>query len=246
MAEQPGMHETAAPPQHSPDGRWFWDGRQWLPAPLAAPRQRWSPGPWSAAVAAVLVVLGAALLIIAFRDVAAGFPSIDGATRVTAPGATEITLPRPGAYMISYEQDTGGGFGESVELNGETQLRLPAAMRLGLIPSDSATPVTLHAVSGPITYTSGSREGLMLATFSVDRPGTYALVSRYEDGQSQPQIVLAVAQGSPNDLFLQAFIAVASTFAGIGLVVVGFVAGGVMLVVRIRARVRGQPRRRPG
>ena len=42
----------AAPPQLSPDGRWAWDGQQWLPAPAAegAPPAEWAPAPAGPAI----------------------------------------------------------------------------------------------------------------------------------------------------------------------------------------------------
>ena len=44
MNEESGQHPDLAPPQHSSDGRWWWDGRQWRPIQEAA----LPPGPGEA------------------------------------------------------------------------------------------------------------------------------------------------------------------------------------------------------
>ena len=38
-----------APPQYSPDGQWWWDGTQWVPAPQAAAPPPWAGQPAAAA-----------------------------------------------------------------------------------------------------------------------------------------------------------------------------------------------------
>jgi len=75
-------------------------------------------------------------------------------------------------------------------------------VQLELVPTASATPVSISAPSGAYTYLVRNREGVILAVFSVDSPGTYSLTSLYANGESQPQIVLAIVQGSPEDLFV--------------------------------------------
>ncbi len=50
MTEQPGQQQGKAPPQYSPDGRWWWDGQQWTPV-QQAPAQpqslwRWDGRRW--------------------------------------------------------------------------------------------------------------------------------------------------------------------------------------------------------
>ncbi|HKF19611.1 MAG TPA: hypothetical protein VKF14_20800 [Candidatus Dormibacteraeota bacterium] len=45
MTGQPGQQQGEAPPQYSPDGRWWWDGRQWTPVHQEAARVQ-SPWRW--------------------------------------------------------------------------------------------------------------------------------------------------------------------------------------------------------
>lgn len=68
----PDLHQSATPPpsgQHSPDGRWYWDGRQWIPVTI--PGRQWArpyappDGRADAAVALVaLAMVGLGLLAV--------------------------------------------------------------------------------------------------------------------------------------------------------------------------------------
>jgi len=50
MSEQAGQQQGKAPPQYSPDGRWWWDGQQWTPVQQTAaqsqPLWRWDGQRW--------------------------------------------------------------------------------------------------------------------------------------------------------------------------------------------------------
>ena len=50
MNEESGEHPDLAPPQHSSDGRWWWDGRQWRPVQQEEPQRSYPspPAPGSA------------------------------------------------------------------------------------------------------------------------------------------------------------------------------------------------------
>ena len=61
---------TGAQPQYSPDGRWWWDGRQWLPTqpPPQPPQQSQSRGVPTAVwliVAGLIVAFLAAAVVVA-------------------------------------------------------------------------------------------------------------------------------------------------------------------------------------
>ncbi len=44
MSDESGRQQRDVPPQYSPDGRWWWDGHQWVPV-QQAPVQRQYPSP---------------------------------------------------------------------------------------------------------------------------------------------------------------------------------------------------------
>ncbi|HKA10199.1 MAG TPA: hypothetical protein VKI99_06995 [Candidatus Dormibacteraeota bacterium] len=120
-------------------------------------------------------------------------------------------------------------------------------MQLELVPTASATPVSISAPSGAYTYLVRNREGVILAVFSVDSPGTYSLTSLYANGESQPQIVLAIVQGSPEDLFVsRPLLNDLGALLGLGLLLVSLVIGAVTVFFRIRAKDRAGPARSLG
>ncbi|MBO0708753.1 MAG: hypothetical protein J2P44_10340, partial [Candidatus Dormibacteraeota bacterium] len=47
MANDPARQGMAAQPQLSEDGRWWWDGYQWVPAPQTQPPQSQAQPPAS-------------------------------------------------------------------------------------------------------------------------------------------------------------------------------------------------------
>src|SRR5437879_342035 len=138
---------SAATPQYSPDGRWWWDGQEWWPASSGRasrairPRRRLYLVALLAAVAAVVLVVAA--------SVSSGLPG--NATRVTAPGTAKITLTQPGTYTISYEyQAAGDGPGN---VPGEV-----ASMLLELVPADSDKRVAIHPLPGDFTSSEGATQ----------------------------------------------------------------------------------------
>ncbi|GAB3761321.1 hypothetical protein [Microlunatus parietis] len=82
---------SQAPPPRSPDGQWWWDGRQWLPVQQQPPHPGPPNGPRrSAAPLIILVAVVAAVVIIGL--VAGGtlwIRSLQAATETTAPPPTD-------------------------------------------------------------------------------------------------------------------------------------------------------------
>jgi hypothetical protein len=257
MDQQPGQQQGAAAPQYSPDGRWWWNGREWQPVSQPAWRppsssQRIRPGRWLYFVAVPAIAFGAVVLVIVLQGLqTTAPPALVNATRVTAPGTTQVTLAEAGTYMISYEHQGSGNVGDwSLQASNEQKPDIPSevsSMQLHLVSTASATPVSVHTPSGEYyTYSVGNKDGVVIAVFNVDRPGTYSLASQYANGQSQPQVVLAIAQGSPDDLFVSSNLSTLGVFAGFGLSLVGLAIGGVTLFFRIRAKDRARAARVSG
>jgi hypothetical protein len=228
MDEGSDRQRSAATPQYSPDGRWWWDGQEWWPAsapgsPRASPSQAIRPRRRLYLVALLAAVAAVVLLVAA--SVFSGFPG--NATRVIVPGKAKITLAEPGTYTISYEHQTAGDGGGSARPE-------VASMLLELAPADSATRVPIRSLPGDFTSTEGSTEDVAIDEFRIDHPGSYSLVSRYSSGQTGRPVVLAIARGSTanSGLVIIAFLAaIILLLAGLGL-------GAVTLVLRIRASWR--------
>jgi hypothetical protein len=102
---------------YSPDGRWWWDGLRWVPAPQARIRQR--PWPWIvAAIAAALV----ALAVIASAASRGASPRAAAAPALAAPAAQAAPAARDGS--CAPQPCANDGYGWIVSVNG---LRYDAA-----------------------------------------------------------------------------------------------------------------------
>jgi hypothetical protein len=230
MDEQPGRQQDAGTPRYAPDGRSWWNGREWPPVSQqisqpASAGQRIRPGRRLYLVAGLTLVLSVALVVHA-GSLSFGPP--ESPTRVTAPGTTEIMLAEPGAYTISYEHQRAGH---------EPLNSIPSevsSMHLGLTSTTASAPVFIHALAGDSVYSAGSTVDVAIAEFNVDHPGTYALSSSYSNGQSGQPVVLRVARGSPEDpivALLFIFGAGASLLAALAI-------GAVTFVLRIRSGIQ--------
>lgn len=236
MDERPGRQPGAVTPQHSPDGRWWWNGRAWQAAsapvaPHEASRRPIEPGRRLYLVATVAV--GAAVVSAVLAATLGGLP--DSATaRVTAPGTTEIALAEPGTYTISYEHLTAAGVGH----DAPSEVRL---MQLDLVSTDSNARVPIHSLPGDFSSEEGSMEDVAIDEFSIDHAGTYTLVSRYADGQTGKPVVLAIAAGTTanSGRIILGFLAAA------GLLLGGLGLGAVTLILRLRAAWLGRRTPRP-
>lgn len=78
------------------------------------------------------------------------------------------------------------------------------------------------------TYTTGSRSGISLYDFTIDRPGIYELSASYPSWQEQkPEIVLSIFQGSFVDATLGDITRI--VLGGIA-IVFGLFAAGVAII----------------
>jgi len=192
------------------------------PSMWAAPARK-APSGWWYAIGAAFLVVGILSLALMFRDLLA-FPA--HATRVLAPGEGRVAL-NPGSYAVAYEY-------ESV-LGGEV-IRAPVegtGLQVTVVAADTQEPVPVRVPSGEFTYQSGSYAGRLIARFTVDRPGAYLIRSGYAADGDGPRAVLAVGPDGRLRFGLE--------IAGL---VVGLLAGVVILLITIIRQVRAhQPRR---
>jgi hypothetical protein len=135
--------------------------------------------------------------------------------RGIAPGELEVRLSQSGHHSIYLEYRSrfeGGLFLTATD---------PGDLSCELISRATGQPVPLRRSWVKLTYSEPDRSGVVLFHFWVDRPGTYALRSRYPAGAPGPPVVLAVGEGLAGDLS-------ARILAGLGLpsgsVLIGLVA----------------------
>lgn len=176
------------------------------------------------ALAAAIVVLAVGLVHV--------FDTVDQFERIAAPGAADITIGRPGTYIIYYEYKS--------KLNGRTidAPRDPPRAQVVLTGPDGQ-PVGLRTFTSVETYDVGDHAGEAEQKFDATTPGTYHLDVRVPGEPAGNRFVVAVGRGGIGKLF-------AAPIVGFfGLLGLGLVVGGLLVVFtavgRHRARLDARP-----
>ena len=118
---------------------------------------------------AALVVL-AGLFIFGWTIFSAISEIGDGLTRIEAPGTSELNLQEVGDYTIYYENRSflDGRFYSAGE-------GVPPGLVIEVVDLTSGEGVDLRPPAGEVTYDFAGRSGSSIATFEVQRPGTFRI-----------------------------------------------------------------------
>lgn len=165
---------------------------------------------WAYAFAALALILGCSLTLflgcsLTMMIVYQTFPKIPGAlkervnldnlTQLIVPGSTDITFAKPGAYAVYYEY-------RSV-VNGvkyETG-KQPPSLECNLTSKKTGAKVTAvpdFVESNTFGSKDQERVGVLIMSITIDDPGIYTFACQYQDGKTQPEIVVSVG---PNFLW---------------------------------------------
>jgi hypothetical protein len=197
------------------------------------------PGGWTYAVAVAIPVFGCLIAMAAAYRWFPGLPGTLGSemkmhdlTQVVVPGSKDITFAESGAYAVYYEyRSVMDGV---VYASNETPPALACTLKSKATGADVAVVPDYVKTNN---YTNRERTGVLIHSIVIDEPGTYAFSCRYEDGRSEPEIVLAVG---PN--FVWEFFGIATrtvVVAAAGLAVLlgsGAVAVVVMIIIAVKRR----------
>jgi hypothetical protein len=159
------------------------------------------------AIIIVTTVIAIALLI------SGAFSIIKPDMSVTVPGTRQLELNDTGYYILFCEEQASASSCDAIE-----------DMTINLYDRFS-NPVELSYPSGDINYTIDGKSYSSIYDFWIDETGTYTLVAEYDEGESGPNVVIAIS----NFNFMKAFMA---SFA-IG--TIGFIVG---LIIIIRAAMK--------
>lgn len=144
------------------------------------------PGRW---IAAVLLIAGLVLLVLA---VASGFAlprQIRDFQRVPAPGVGGVTFTRPGRYVIYLERP---GRCCSFSAGAAAGPIGPWSLDIGLVSARSGQPVPIRNWRGPIeVYAVAGHAGQTAMDFTISQPGSYVLNTRH----LKPRWIADVAVG---------------------------------------------------
>jgi hypothetical protein len=154
-------------------------------------------------------------------------------TQVVVPGKSQLALSEPGKYTIFYEYQSVVGnkvYSTRQDLSG---------LKCSLVSKDTGTGIALSPSTLNSRYSLGSRSGVSVFDFQIERPGTYELSAEYSRDQEGPEVVLAVGRGFAEGIFRTVAqglgILFGSIALGVGIIV-------VTLVKRDKARKRATDR----
>lgn len=206
-------------------------------APASPPRRRPSKA-WYG-VAGILAAAGIALGSWGVWTGTASFRAIGDFTRVDVPGHAEITL-EAGSYTVYYETSGIAGneqrddaFQDDVfdENANEVTGTPPPVLDITMEPIGDAQPVALRPRLTSSTYQiggpSGSREGLSMWQFQLDRAGSYEVTVAAE-GDGGPPTTVAIGPGIGRGLIGMLL----ALFASFGIVLLAGLMAGVTALVR--------------
>jgi hypothetical protein len=203
--------------------------------------QKAKPSGWTYAVAAMIPVLGCLMAMALMYQWFPGLPgtlesrvNLDNLTQVVVPGSEELTFDKSGAHAVYYEyRSVADGV---VYASSEK----PPALACTLTSRATGAEIAVVPDYVPTnTYSTKDREGVgvLIRSLTFPKPDAYNLACQYLDGNSEPEIVLAVG---PN--FVWEFFGVAARTLGTGaaglavLLGSGAVAAFVALTIALKRR----------
>ena len=204
-------------------------------------RRRRRPGAWLYAAAALMPLLGCLMAMVMVHRWFPGLPGtlglgtdLDNLTQIVVPGSTDVTLAEAGAYGVYYEyRSVADGV---VYASGET----PPALACRLASRATGDDIEVAPDYVPTNnYSTKDRErvGVLIGSITVSRPGTYTFSCSYEDGRSDPDVVLAVGPNFMWEFFGIAARAIVTAVAGVAVL---FASGALAAVILIVVAARGR------
>lgn len=182
--------------------------------------QKIGPSRWfhllALAMIATAAVCGYKILAVALNDMQSGL------TRAIFPGEVVVPIAVPGNYVIYYESPS--------EFDGrvfDTGSRVPG-MKFTVINNETEDKLPVDQPSFNETYEMNGRRGRSVLEFRVFKPGSYTVVGRYNDDQSNQQAVFAVGNVHIARL---ALLIIAGIFS---ILILG--SGGLLIIVLVEVR----------
>jgi hypothetical protein len=160
--------------------------------------------------------------------------SIDNLTQVVVPGSGEINFSKRGAYAIYYEHRSvvdGVVYRDS---------QAPPALACSLTSQRTGRivdPVPDYVPTNTYFTQNRERVGVLIQSITIHEPGTYAFSCRRADGNSQPQVVLAVGPNFMWEFFSIGARGVLTVAAGLAVLLGSIaIAGLAALAMTLRRR----------
>lgn len=157
---------------------------------------------WYYGLGALVFVAGCLLTAVILFQGAKELPGLikkaydlDRLAQVVVPGSTELTLTRTGVYGVYYE------YRSSVDgvqyMGGQT----PPTLTCSIISNASGKEIPVvpdfvdtNRYSGGGGSYKERREGVLVMSTTIAKPGNYTFSCQYPGGKEQPEIVVSVGQ----------------------------------------------------
>lgn len=193
---------------------------------LAMPGRKWY---WIAGAVGISTV---AAFIFFLLSSLSGFG--DDLQQMKAPGKADFNFPEPGNYTVFHEHESvfeGAYFSSPGTVSG---------LRINVQPSGGGKTIVPRASSVNASYEMNGRSGVSIFEFDIAEPGSYRVDARYDDGGSNPVVILAIGHDFMGGLLTVIFTGLGIMFAGLG------GAGAIAVVTYMkRERVLSAPKGTP-
>jgi hypothetical protein len=205
--------------------------------------EKLKPSRWFYVIGIVTLIVGPVISsVILFSSVLSNVGNMAAelqSTQVVVPGSSDITLQQTGKYTIFYEYRST--IGNRIYSTGE---KIPS-ITVNIVSKDTGGEIPLSGASTNSSYSIGSRSGIGLFDFNINKPGIYELSASYpavqdqQEGQRQ-EIVLAVIHSS---VIERIFGNIIGTVAGAMVIVfVPFPVGVAIIVITFLKRRKARAR----
>jgi hypothetical protein len=163
-------------------------------------------------------------------------------TQVVVPGSEDIVFAESGAYAVYYE------YRSVVDGVVYASSKTPPALACSLTSKATGGDVAVvpdYVRTNAYGGRNRDRAGVLIRSISIDEPGTYSFSCRYENGRSQPEIVLAVGPNFVWEFFGIAARIIVTAVAGLAVLFgSGAIAAVVVIVIAIKRRQSKQAQSR--
>lgn len=159
--------------------------------------ERIRPGRWLYGLAVLILAVGITLFVITLVNTITGVG--DSINQYVVPGRNEIVFEKAGKYTIFHEYRSLIGnkiYNSDSSLNG---------LSCSLTDKSTNMDVQLSATWASSKYEIGSREGVSVFEFTIEKPGTYVLNAWYDNNNDGSETVLGVGQGFGGGFLLSIF-----------------------------------------
>lgn len=157
------------------------------------------PSGWYYLLAVLILVIGCgisfAIILLSSGGILGIISDVDDTisqlSRVVVPGSADLELSTSGTINVYYEHRS------VVDGKKYISSQRPPSLDCSIMSQDDGKEIPIESYSTVTsTYSIGmdNYEGALINRFTIQEPGTYRIDCQYQDGTTEPEIVLAIGQ----------------------------------------------------